>query len=129
MPFHHVMFTVPRRSFESTVQFYLHALAPLGYTTLMRPVPDVVGMGPPGRPELWMSCKDQPQTQEDNDDDGEDAGGISLIVHIALEASGGKCNGPPGLRPQYKPDYYAAFVHDPIGNNLEVVCIKPDEMS
>lgn len=36
--------------------------------------------------------------------------------------AGGKCNGPPGLRPQYMPTYYAAFVHDPIGNNLEVVC-------
>lgn len=37
-------------------------------------------------------------------------------------AAGGSDNGPPGLRPQYAPDYYAAFVLDPDGNNLEAVC-------
>lgn len=41
-----------------------------------------------------------------------------------LEA-GGKCNGPPGLRPEYTRMYYAAFVHDPVGNNVEVMCMWP----
>jgi catechol 2,3-dioxygenase-like lactoylglutathione lyase family enzyme len=35
-------------------------------------------------------------------------------------AAGGKDNGPPGERP-YHPGYYAAFVNDPDGNNVEVV--------
>jgi catechol 2,3-dioxygenase-like lactoylglutathione lyase family enzyme len=42
--------------------------------------------------------------------------------HRAALASGGKDNGPPGLRPEYGPDYYAAFVIDPEGHRLEAVC-------
>jgi catechol 2,3-dioxygenase-like lactoylglutathione lyase family enzyme len=37
-------------------------------------------------------------------------------------ASGGRDNGPPGLRPQYDANYYAAYVLDPDGNNIEAVC-------
>lgn len=40
----------------------------------------------------------------------------------AALAAGGKSNGAPGLRPDYTPTYYAAFVVDPDGNNLEAVC-------
>ena len=36
--------------------------------------------------------------------------------------SGGASNGEPGLRPQYSPNYYAEFVLDPDGNNVEAVC-------
>ena len=39
----------------------------------------------------------------------------------AALASGGKDNGPPGLRPQYHAGYYAAFVIDADGNNIEAV--------
>lgn len=41
--------------------------------------------------------------------------------HKAAVDAGGKCNGPPGLRPQYHANYYGAFVLDPIGNNIEAV--------
>ena len=37
-------------------------------------------------------------------------------------AAGGRDNGAPGLRPQYHADYYAAFVPDPDGHNIEAVC-------
>lgn len=42
--------------------------------------------------------------------------------HAAGIAAGGVCNGPPGLRPNYHPHYYAAFLRDPDGNRLEAVC-------
>lgn len=42
--------------------------------------------------------------------------------HAAALASGGGCEGPPGLRPQYNPDFYAAYVRDPDGNKLAAVC-------
>ena len=42
----------------------------------------------------------------------------------ALDA-GGTCNGKPGLRTHYHPNYYAAFVLDPCGNNIEVVVHQP----
>ena len=43
----------------------------------------------------------------------------------AALAAGGVDNGAPGLRPQYHPDYYGAFVLDPDGNNVEAVCHLP----
>lgn len=42
--------------------------------------------------------------------------------HTAALQAGGVCNGPPGLRPRYAENYYAAFVLDPDGNNIEAVC-------
>ena len=61
----------------------------------------------------------------------------SIPVHIAFRvssralvdafynaaiAAGGRDNGAPGLRPQYHPNYYGAFVLDPDGHNIEAVC-------
>jgi catechol 2,3-dioxygenase-like lactoylglutathione lyase family enzyme len=43
----------------------------------------------------------------------------------AAIAGGGRDNGAPGLRPEYHPNYYGAFVFDPDGNNIEAVCHKP----
>ena len=40
----------------------------------------------------------------------------------AALAAGGKDNGAPGLRPHYHANYYAAFVFDLDGNNIEAVC-------
>jgi hypothetical protein len=42
--------------------------------------------------------------------------------HAAALANGGTSEGAPGLRPQYNPDFYAAYVRDPDGNKLAVVC-------
>ena len=41
--------------------------------------------------------------------------------HETALAAGGTDNGPPGLRPEYSPAYYGAFVLDPDGNNVEAV--------
>jgi len=41
--------------------------------------------------------------------------------HAAAVDHGGRDNGPPGLRPEYSGSYYAAFVLDPDGNNVEAV--------
>lgn len=41
--------------------------------------------------------------------------------HAAALKHGGTDDGPPGLRPQYDPDYYGAFVRDPDGNRIEAV--------
>ncbi len=42
--------------------------------------------------------------------------------YSAALALGGTCDGPPGLRPQYNPDFYAAYVRDLDGNKLAAVC-------
>lgn len=41
--------------------------------------------------------------------------------HKAAVDAGGISNGEPGPRPHYHPNYYGAFVLDPVGNNVEVV--------
>ena len=41
-------------------------------------------------------------------------------------AAGGRDNGGPGIREIYHPNYYAAFVLDPDGHNIEVVCHAPE---
>ena len=46
--------------------------------------------------------------------------------HAAAMSAGGKDNGAPGLRPQYHPNYYGAFVRDPDGHNIEAVCHTPE---
>lgn len=47
--------------------------------------------------------------------------------HAAAVAAGGRDDGAPGLRPQYHPDYYAAFVRDPDGHRIEAVTHVPTE--
>jgi len=42
--------------------------------------------------------------------------------HAAAVGHGGSSEGAPGLRPQYNPDFYAAYVRDPDGNKLAAVC-------
>lgn len=42
--------------------------------------------------------------------------------HAAALAQGGICDGPPGLRLQYSPDFYAAYVRDPDGNKIAALC-------
>ncbi|MDP9136957.1 MAG: VOC family protein [Pseudomonadota bacterium] len=42
--------------------------------------------------------------------------------HAAALAHGGSCEGAPGLRLHYDPDFYAAYVRDPDGNKLAAVC-------
>jgi catechol 2,3-dioxygenase-like lactoylglutathione lyase family enzyme len=49
-----------------------------------------------------------------------DRAAVDAFHAAALEA-GGRDNGPPGLRPQYDANYYAAYVLDPDGNNIEAV--------
>ena len=50
----------------------------------------------------------------------EDRGTVDAF-HKAGLAAGGRDNGAPGLRAQYHPGYYAAFLLDPAGNNIEAV--------
>jgi len=49
---------------------------------------------------------------------------VEAFYRAAIEA-GAKDNGPPGLRPRYHANYYAAFVIDPDGHNVEAVCHAP----
>lgn len=108
--------------FERSVAFYDRAFAPLGVRRLFDDSSQTVkatGYGDK-RPWFWIA--------EHNPTSGK--------LHIALTAqtrdavdsfyreallAGGKDNGGPGLRPNYHPGYYGAFVLDPDGHNIEAV--------
>jgi catechol 2,3-dioxygenase-like lactoylglutathione lyase family enzyme len=47
--------------------------------------------------------------------------------HSAALIAGGDDDGRPGVRSEYHPDYYAAFVHDPDGHRVEAVCHAPEK--
>ena len=52
--------------------------------------------------------------------------GMVRVVHNTALAAGGRCEGPPGVRPQYHRDYFGAYFRDPEGNKLCVACHRPE---
>ena len=108
--------------YERSKAFYLAALAPLGIGAVMEfPEWKALGLGDGQKPYLWIYERGTPSTSTHValatlDVDRVDA------FHAAALAAGGTDNGAPGLRPQYHPSYYGAFVLDPDGNNVEAVC-------
>jgi catechol 2,3-dioxygenase-like lactoylglutathione lyase family enzyme len=46
--------------------------------------------------------------------------------YAAAIAGGATCEGPPGLRPHYHPNYYGAYFRDPDGNKLCICCHQPE---
>jgi catechol 2,3-dioxygenase-like lactoylglutathione lyase family enzyme len=101
------------------VAFYKAALAPIGYDVLYE-YPGTVGMGADGKADLWISQTDQP-LHTAHLAFSADRGRI-VAFHLAAVEAGGTDNGGPGVRADYHPHYFAAFVRDPEGNNIEVVC-------
>jgi catechol 2,3-dioxygenase-like lactoylglutathione lyase family enzyme len=125
----HMGFAVSK--IERSRSFYEAALAPLGLRVQMVATPDqtesggtAIGFGTPGDPFFWIG---------DNERVGE---GVHVALaaetraqvdafHAAALGAGRRDNGGPGLRPHYGPNYYAAFVLDPDGANIEAVCKAP----
>jgi catechol 2,3-dioxygenase-like lactoylglutathione lyase family enzyme len=105
------------------VAFYRAALAPLGYRVLME-YPGAAGLGA-GMPDFWLMTTEQPLNPTHIAFSADRA--TVDAFHAAALGAGGTDNGPPGLRADYHPHYYSAFVRDPEGNNVEVVChVDPD---
>lgn len=103
--------------------FYELAFQPLGYRVLLEPAPGIVGMGR-DFPNFWLAQAEGSSTTA-HVAIRADTRSVVDEFHVAALAAGGTDNGPPGLRPQYHPSYYGAFVHDPDGNNIEAVCHDP----
>jgi catechol 2,3-dioxygenase-like lactoylglutathione lyase family enzyme len=104
-------------------KFYDLALAPLGIECLYAES-DVVGYGVKPNPFFWVGQRADPQTSVHIAFAAKDRATVTRFHEAAL-AAGGRDNGPPGFRPDYHPNYYAAFVFDPDGHNIEAVCHAP----
>jgi catechol 2,3-dioxygenase-like lactoylglutathione lyase family enzyme len=107
---------------EASARFYSSVLGPLG-SVLDSSGDGYAGLGPKGQPALWLYAHQ---------------GAVGASTHVAFRATsraavdrfhaqglaaGGRDNGAPGLRADYGPRYYAAFLLDPDGHNVEAVCL------
>lgn len=111
-------------------RFYDMVLATLGYRRVMD-VPDACGYGGDTcHPVFWIGLAPAAATAPVTARGSHiafvapDRAAVEAFYRAAL-AEGAVDNGPPGLRPHYHSNYYAAFVIDPDGHKLEAVCHKP----
>lgn len=107
--------------------FYLQALAPLGYTVKLE-LKNAVGFGEAGGSDpggdFWISAG-TPFTPRSHIAFHAASEAQVHAFHAAALQAGARDNGAPGLRPHYHPAYYAAFVIDPDGYNIEAVFHGP----
>lgn len=103
--------SIPVSDLARSKRFYEDALPPLGYGLVMEVVGTAAGFGMAGKPGFWVS----------------ERGPETAAVHVAFgspdraavnvsHAAGGRDNGGPGLRPEYHPSYYGAYIRVPDGH-------------
>ena len=115
---------------EKSKLWYQKALQPIGYGLLMEfpaavsGTVDVAGFGAAPMADFWLSRGTPNRPGTHIAFRAESRAQVDAFYAAAI-AAGGADNGAPGLRPHYHPDYYAAFVLDYDGHNIEVVCRQP----
>jgi catechol 2,3-dioxygenase-like lactoylglutathione lyase family enzyme len=109
------------KDLDASVRFYKAALAPLGYELCSRDESGA-GFGPRGAPALWLYAESKAASRAHVAFRAPDHASVDRF-HKGGLAKGGRDNGAPGLRADYSPTYYAAFLIDPDGNNIEAVCL------
>ena len=117
----HIIITV--EDYEASKAFYEQALAPLGYQVSME-FEQGCGFSVLEKPDFWIRQGDKVRPRIHVAFTSRDHAAVDAF-HAAALAAGGTDNGAPGLRPDYHPDYYGAFVVDPDGHNIEAVCHRP----
>ena len=121
--FDHMGFAVP--DFARSKAFYEAALAPLGIK-VVREGEGWAAFGDGGdHTALWIGSMGKPPGGFHFAIEAKDRAAVRAF-HAAAMAAGGRDNGPPGIRHNNN-RYYAAFVFDPDGHNVEAVCRRPEE--
>jgi catechol 2,3-dioxygenase-like lactoylglutathione lyase family enzyme len=119
----------PVSDYARAKAFYLAALAPIGVRLLMEIGKEITGEDEHAgfgidKPDFWIGTGKASLSGVHVAFSAASRADVEAFYKAAL-AAGGKDNGPPGVRAHYHPDYYAAFVLDPDGNNIEAVCHRP----
>jgi catechol 2,3-dioxygenase-like lactoylglutathione lyase family enzyme len=110
--------------FQQAKRFYEQALAPLGYSVQME-FESAAGFGSgEGIPDFWIGSNPE-RGATHVAFTAKDRAAVDSFYKAAV-AAGAQDNGPPGVRAHYHENYYAAYVHDPDGNNLEAVSHQPE---
>jgi catechol 2,3-dioxygenase-like lactoylglutathione lyase family enzyme len=115
------------RDIPKAKRFYDAALKPLGYECLSESEGSL-GYGQ-GAVTFWISASQHPVPADTQSGlhfcfSAPTRGSVDSF-HAAALKSGGRDNGAPGVRADYDPNYYAAFVVDPDGYRIEAHCSKP----
>jgi catechol 2,3-dioxygenase-like lactoylglutathione lyase family enzyme len=113
---------------EQSKAFYDRALRPLGITRFAAEGERFAGYGISPKAFFWIGWRAIPQTGAHIAFTARDRMSVDRFHDEAI-AAGGRDNGRPGLRRNYHPDYYGAFVLDPDGHNIEAVCHAPQVSS
>ncbi len=110
--------------FERAKRFYQQVLAPLGYSVRSE-FENAAGFGAgEGIPDFWIGTSPE-RGATHVAFTANDRAMVDAFFQAAI-AAGATDNGPPGVRSHYHENYYAAFVHDGDGNNIEAVCHRPE---
>src|SRR5215471_7215168 len=108
------------KDIDASVRFYKGALGALGHVLCSCDATSA-SFGPPNEPALWLyNGKGSAMTGTHLAFRAADRGAVDRFYAGGL-AAGGRDHGAPGLRADYSPTYYAAFLLDPDGNNVEAV--------
>jgi catechol 2,3-dioxygenase-like lactoylglutathione lyase family enzyme len=110
--------------FAKSKVFYTQALAPLGLGVLMSDDRSAM-IGRKGEGAFWFGSYGTPATPVHIAFAAQTRAQVREF-HAAALAAGARDNGAPGLRPNYHPNYYGAFVIDHDGHNIEAVCHAPE---
>jgi catechol 2,3-dioxygenase-like lactoylglutathione lyase family enzyme len=108
----------------SATRFYDAVLTALGHARCYTHA-DMIGYGRDDQPVFWLYRSDAAAGGTHVAFAAPDRRAVASF-HEAGLAAGGRDNGAPGPRPDYGPTYYAAFLIDPDGNNVEAVCMSGD---
>ena len=122
--FDHLGFSVG--DFDRSASFYDAALAPLGVKRVSAfdyPGGQIIGYGA-DRPQFWVNSGEALRDHVHLAFAAPNRAAVDAFYQAAI-AAGGRDNGAPGIREEYHADYYAAFVLDPDGHNVEAVCHAP----
>jgi catechol 2,3-dioxygenase-like lactoylglutathione lyase family enzyme len=111
--------TLRVRDFRASLSFYTAAVAPLG---IALSIEDGTSAAFGDRHGFLLTSGREPTANVHVAFSAADTDAVDAFYAAAL-ANGGTDNGAPGIRADYAPNYYAAFVLDPDGNNIEAVCM------
>ena len=118
----HIGFSVA--DYPASRAFYVAALAPLGIGLLME-FGEHAGFGRDDKAQFWIGSGGKPPGRMHLAFTARSRAEVEAF-HAAAIAAGATDNGEPGLRPDYHPHYYGAFVIDLNGHNIEAVCHSPE---
>jgi catechol 2,3-dioxygenase-like lactoylglutathione lyase family enzyme len=116
--------TIGVSDLERSKAFYDKALKAIGIERLYSEGVESFGYGTHKKAFFWVGLKPSAITGVHVAFAVPDRAAVDCFYAAALGA-GGRDNGKPGLRPNYHPYYYGAFVLDPDGHNIEAVCRHP----